>query len=78
MGTKQGAEEIKQHAWFKGIDWGALLQKKVETPYKPPIQGDEWIGNFDQEFTNEQPINSYTENSDLINQEEFKGFEYAK
>ena len=46
-----GDSEIKNHPWFKKIDWDLLLQKKVETPFKPQINGENWINNFDSEFT---------------------------
>lgn len=73
-----GAEEIKAHPWFGDIDWVALSKKEVTPPFKPGVSGDDWINNFDKQFTEEQPINSFAPNSDLINQEEFKEFDYYK
>lgn len=26
-------EEVKQHKWFKGIDWDAVLQRKLQVCY---------------------------------------------
>jgi hypothetical protein len=34
---KRDAEEIKEHEFFKGIDWVAVSQKKLEPP-KPEIR----------------------------------------
>ena len=27
---QDGVEEVKQHKWFKGIDWDAVLQRKLQ------------------------------------------------
>ncbi|KAJ0398080.1 hypothetical protein P43SY_001170 [Pythium insidiosum] len=32
---EEGPMEIMQHPWFHGVDWDALLQKRVEPPFKP-------------------------------------------
>ena len=66
LGSQKGSEEIKNHPWFKNIVWDKLLKKEVEPPFKPPISGDAWVDNFDKQFTEEQPINSYAPISDLI------------
>lgn len=31
----EGALEIMRHPWFEGVDWDALLQRRVEPPFKP-------------------------------------------
>jgi len=33
LGTKAGAEEIKKHPWFEGINWA--LQRHQQPPYVP-------------------------------------------
>ena len=46
-----GINEIKNHAWFRDINWNELLMKKLKSPYIPK-DGD----NFDKkfcEYTNE-------------------------
>jgi hypothetical protein len=47
------------------MDWDKLVNKQIIPPFKPPIQGDNWLENFDKQFTQEQAINSYTEPTDL-------------
>jgi hypothetical protein len=32
-----GFEDIKRHAWFKGINWGALHAKEVIPPFEPDV-----------------------------------------
>lgn len=58
MGTLNDIEDIKLHPWFKSIDWDKLLKKELEPPFKPQISGDDWLNNFDEEFTKEDPVNS--------------------
>jgi hypothetical protein len=45
------AEELKEHPFFKTIDWVALSQRKVTPPFKPVVESDESTANFDPEFT---------------------------
>ncbi len=35
LGTKFGAKEVKEHPWFKGIDWDDLYNKEYLPLYKP-------------------------------------------
>ena len=30
-------EQLKQHPWFAGIDWEALMDKRVQAPYVPEL-----------------------------------------
>ncbi|CAK87907.1 unnamed protein product (macronuclear) [Paramecium tetraurelia] len=69
-------EDVKNHAWFKGVNWEKLLKKEVETPFKPQIQGEAWLENFDKQFTAEEAINSYAPENNLVSQDEFREFDY--
>jgi len=36
LGASQAdAQEVKSHAYFKNVDWQAMLEKKVPVPYTP-------------------------------------------
>ncbi|GFG32399.1 hypothetical protein Cfor_05292, partial [Coptotermes formosanus] len=37
LGTRGSADKIRQHRFFKGIDWQALLDKRVDPPEKPEV-----------------------------------------
>ena len=39
-----GPQEVKNHIWLKDFDWQALLSKKLEAPFKPLANND----NFDK------------------------------
>jgi len=32
-----GAKAIKEHQWFKGFDWNALMSRDMKPPFIPPI-----------------------------------------
>ena len=43
-----GAEDVKNHPWFKGFDWEALKKRKTEVPYVPYIESEDDTSNFDE------------------------------
>jgi hypothetical protein len=50
------AEDIKEHAFFKGINWDDVYNKRVPPPFKPTIKNEKDTSNFDQEFTSVTPV----------------------
>ncbi|KAI9228358.1 MAG: kinase-like domain-containing protein [Piptocephalis tieghemiana] len=73
-----GAEEVKQHPFFAAIDWGKLLMKKYQPPFKPAVASAMDTSNFDREFTDEVPLDSVVDDSHLSEtvQQQFAGFTY--
>ncbi|KAI0638075.1 Pkinase-domain-containing protein [Trametes polyzona] len=51
LGAQRDAAELKEHPFFKTIDWDALAKKQVTPPFKPVVESDESVANFDPEFT---------------------------
>ena len=51
-----GAEDIRRHPFFKGVDWVALEALKVEPPFKPKVESETDITNFDTSFTSEPAV----------------------
>ncbi|KAL6069412.1 hypothetical protein STEG23_021106 [Scotinomys teguina] len=78
VAAQNGEDAIKQHPFFKEIDWVLLEQKKVKPPFKPRIKTKRDVNNFDQDFTREEPVLTLVDEAIVkqINQEEFKGFSY--
>ncbi|XP_078473147.1 ribosomal protein S6 kinase alpha-5-like isoform X1 [Lampetra planeri] len=71
-----GADEIKNHAFFKSLSWDDLAAKKVEAPFKPVIRDELDVSNFAEEFTDMDPTYSpaaLPHNSDRI----FKGYSFV-
>ncbi|EHB18298.1 Protein kinase C epsilon type [Heterocephalus glaber] len=78
VAAQNGEDAIKQHPFFKEIDWVLLEQKKIKPPFKPRIKTKRDVNNFDQDFTREEPVLTLVDEAIVkqINQEEFKGFSY--
>lgn len=51
LGAQRDAEDLKEHPFFKDIDFDALAKKQVTPPFKPLVESDESVANFDPEFT---------------------------
>lgn len=47
----RGVQAIKKHAFFKGIDWRLLEQKKITPPIVPVIKSNTDTSYFSEEFT---------------------------
>ncbi|KAG5896711.1 hypothetical protein JTB14_014587 [Gonioctena quinquepunctata] len=45
---KSGADDIKRHRWFKGIDWHDVFHRKLTPPFVPKIMYDGDSSNFDE------------------------------
>ncbi|KAJ1983686.1 Serine/threonine kinase [Dimargaris verticillata] len=77
-GGPTDAEEVKQHAFFRKIDWVAIAAKKISPPYVPQFKSRTDVSNFDQEFTREPavltPIDNYLDENE---QKEFLNFTYT-
>jgi serine/threonine protein kinase len=77
----RGADEIKSHAFFEGLDWHAVYERKVEAEFKPPVGGDTDVACFEAEFTSEAPVDSVVDTSVLSStakeRTHFEGFTYA-
>ena len=47
-----GALEIKQHPFFRDVDWELIERKGMVAPFVPVIQnGETDVSNFDETFT---------------------------
>ncbi|XP_015793089.1 protein kinase C iota type [Tetranychus urticae] len=72
-----GFQDIKNHPFFRPLDWELLAEKKVIPPYIPKIDDDP-LEHFDPAFTTE-PIQLTPPDLsiiDTIDQSEFEGFEF--
>ena len=57
--------DIKNHSFFKEIDWIKLEKKEITPPYKPKIKYAGDVGNFDTMFT-EMSLNSTKRNVETL------------
>lgn len=45
---KNGTNDIKDHRWFKTINWVSLFNKKLDPPYKPQVKDAKDVSHFDK------------------------------
>jgi len=45
---QQGVEDVKQHKWFKGMDWDAVLQRKLVPFIIPRVSHPGDTRNFER------------------------------
>lgn len=46
--ANEGAEEIKNHSFFKDIDWNFVFAKAYEPPFKPKFTDTKDLNYFDR------------------------------
>ncbi|XP_068700546.1 protein kinase C iota type-like isoform X1 [Montipora foliosa] len=73
-----GFGDITSHVFFRAVDWEQLEARQVPPPFKPRIEDQYGLGNFDPQFTNEPVVLTPDDPKILetIDQSEFEGFEY--
>ncbi|XP_017770517.1 PREDICTED: ribosomal protein S6 kinase alpha-5-like [Nicrophorus vespilloides] len=75
-GGEEDAKELKEHAFFRKIDWKALSRKEIPAPFVPVIRTELDVSNFSEEFTQLPATDSpavIPPNYDKI----FKGYSYV-
>ena len=63
---QEGAEEIKNHPFFNGMDWEKLFNKEVQPPFVPDVSTEDDVSKIDPEFLAEVPHETPAENSALM------------
>ncbi|XP_042194570.1 ribosomal protein S6 kinase beta-1 [Callorhinchus milii] len=72
------AADVQAHPFFRHTNWEDLLARKVEPPFKPFLQSDDDVSQFDSKFTRQTPVDSPDDStlSESANQV-FVGFTYV-
>ncbi|KAI9906742.1 hypothetical protein PsorP6_003871 [Peronosclerospora sorghi] len=83
IGSRPGAgvDDIKNHVFFAGIDWGLLEKRGIKPPFKPRVRSPTDIQNFDREFTKELPDHSFLQQDKRLvvsPKNEFQNFSYTR
>lgn len=74
---RSDAAEIKEHPFFRGVNWDDMLAKRVPPPFYPTITGRLDTSNFDEEFTRERPaLTPINSTLTRVEQNEFQSFSY--
>ena len=78
---KDGAEKIKAHSYFEGIDWNDAWERKLEPPLIPQLKNETDLSYFDKMFTDEKIDGSNVSeipSSTMMSQtNDYKGFTYV-
>ncbi|XP_030041505.1 ribosomal protein S6 kinase beta-2 [Microcaecilia unicolor] len=77
-GGVEDAADIQKQPFFRHIHWDDLLARKIDPPFKPQLQSDEDVSQFDTRFTRQTPVDSPDDItiSESANQA-FLGFTYV-
>lgn len=58
---KNGAKDVKQHRWFRDVDWQDVYDRVYEAPIKPKVKSIDDTSNFDdynENFIHEEAVQS--------------------
>uniref|UniRef100_A0A3B4Y1Q4 Protein kinase C n=1 Tax=Seriola lalandi dorsalis TaxID=1841481 RepID=A0A3B4Y1Q4_SERLL len=75
----EGERDIRDHSFFRYMDWEKLENKEVQPPFKPRARSRRDTCNFDKEFT-KMPVDlTPTDKLVIMNldQDDFLGFSYT-
>jgi len=75
----QDPKTIKNHAYFRGVDWEKIVRKEVDPPFVPDVKGKSDTSQVDREFLAETPKLSVDKDSNLSStlQQNFEGFTFV-
>ncbi|XP_036375762.1 protein kinase C theta type-like [Megalops cyprinoides] len=70
---------IRQHPFFRDVDWVALENRQVEPPFRPTVKSPSDCSNFDKEFINEKPRLSCADRTliNSVDQTMFNNFSFV-
>ncbi|CAN6301014.1 unnamed protein product [Urochloa humidicola] len=72
-----GSDEIKNHKWFKSINWKRLEDRQIQPSFRPNVAGKTCIANFDECWTS-MPVLDSPVASPIAANSNFVGFSYVR
>jgi serine/threonine protein kinase len=68
------AQEIMSHAFFRGVNWEDVYEKRLPPPFKPTVKNEKDTSNFDTEFTSVTPVLTPVQSGEF----EIHGFDWIE
>ena len=72
-----GSNEIKNHKWFKSVNWKKLDSRQIQPSFRPNVAGKTCIANFDECWTS-MPVLDSPVASPVAADSNFVGFSYVR
>lgn len=72
-----GSDEIKNHKWFKSINWRKLNAREILPSFRPNVTGKNCIVNIDECWTNMTLVDSPV-STPVAGDSNFTGFTYVR
>ncbi|KAG1338935.1 putative Serine/threonine-protein kinase AtPK2/AtPK19 [Cocos nucifera] len=76
-GGPRGSSEIKNHKWFKSINWRKLEAREVQPSFRPNVAGKNCVANFEERWTS-MPLLDSPVASPVAGDSNFAGFTYVR
>jgi len=73
---KKDVEELKNHHWFRSLNWEDVFARKIEPPYKPNVKSDTDTSNFSSQFTKQSTKDTQVEPVFLPPEDDFIDFSF--
>ncbi|KAJ0979187.1 hypothetical protein J5N97_014661 [Dioscorea zingiberensis] len=73
----RGSNEIKNHKWFKPINWRKLDAREIQPSFRPNVAGKNCVANFEEHWTNMSLLDSPV-SSPVSGDSNFMGFTYVR
>ncbi|XP_074985340.1 ribosomal protein S6 kinase beta-2 isoform X3 [Caretta caretta] len=52
------AADVQKQPFFRHVNWDELLARKLDPPFRPCLQSDDDVSQFDTRFTRQTPVDS--------------------
>lgn len=71
------AEEIKEHEFFKEVNWDRLLKREIKPPFVPQLKSPTDVDYFSKDFTDMNAEHESRGSVVSIALSQWSGFTYA-
>ncbi|KAH7844745.1 hypothetical protein Vadar_031245 [Vaccinium darrowii] len=72
-----GSDDVRNHKWFKPINWKKLEAREIHPNFCPEVAGKHCIANFDKRWT-DMPLQDSPASSPNASGNLFQGFTYVR